>query len=71
MDLVHMKYLEVKITMVHVVEYRKDGTDYENIDGLFDGIPLQQEYGTEMISSVLVVYGELNMLNMESVIWFL
>ena len=50
---------------------RKYGTEYGNIYGLFDGISLQQEDVTPIVYLLIVVYGELNMSNMKSVMWFL
>ena len=39
--------------------------------GLIFGISLVQEYGTVLISSVIVVDGEVNFLSVEFVIWFI
>ena len=39
---------------------RKIGTAHGKIDGLLDGMSLGQENGTEMVSSVRVVDGEVN-----------
>ena len=43
------------------MEYCKDGPEHDNIDDLIDGMLLIQEYWTVLISSVIVVDGELNM----------
>ena len=70
-NLVPLKYIEVTIIMAHVMKSRKYGTEYGNIYGLFDGISLQQEDVTPIVYLLIVVYGELNMSNMKSVMWFL
>ena len=69
MDLFPLKYLETTSVMVYLIESCEYGTAYGNIDGLFDGVSMVKEDETEMGSTVRVVYGKLNMSNLDSVIW--
>ena len=54
--------------MVYLIESCEYGTAYGNIDGLFDGVSMVKEDETEMGSTVRVVYGKLNMSDLDSVI---
>ena len=51
------------------MEYIDDGTEYGNIDGLINGISLEQKYVTVIDSSVRVIDVEVNISNVESGIW--
>ena len=47
------------------MEYIDDGTEYGNIDGLINGISLEQKYVTVIDSSVRVIDSEINISNVE------
>ena len=56
-----MKYLEMKILIIHLMKILKYGTANVNFDGLLDGMLLGKEYVTVTESAVIVVDGEENM----------
>ena len=57
--------------MIFWEESFKDTTAHDKLDGLIDGISLGQENIILMESTVIVVYVEVHMMNLESVVWFL
>ena len=40
-----LKHLDIESLILHPFQYLEDGTAHGNIDGLFDGISLDQEDG--------------------------
>ena len=50
-----MKYLEIPSLMVYLIESRETVTAHGNLNGLFVGILLVQEYGTTLESSVILL----------------
>ena len=50
------------------MEYLKDRAAHGKLDVLLNGIQLGQEYGTILVSSGIVLYGEINMSKVESLL---
>ena len=55
--------------MMNLTESTKYGIAKDKLDGLIDWITLGQEYGTVMWYTVIVVYVEVNIPYVDSVVW--
>ena len=55
--------------MIHLKEYVKYGTTRDILDGWIYWIPLGQEYGNVLVYKDIVVYIELYITNLDSVVW--
>ena len=66
---VPLKDIDMKLLVIHLVEYLQGGSSYVYINGLLNGISLGQTNVAVMGYSVIVVDVEVNMSKLESVIW--